>query len=199
MSTASAAPITAPAAIQPPSPPSGRTPVPGGSGAPGAGAGVDVEAIYPALKDTIERLVAQRVQAPKVVIEDACQVAWIRLIRHAARVRPAGVVGWLVYTARNEVCRELHRRRREVSLQERLERNPLVLLREPDPGRSGQLEQRVELLAVATLPERQRRIAWLHAVGLRYAEIGAVTGDSARTVERQLARGRQRLRAEAYG
>lgn len=42
---------------------------------------------------------------------------------------------------------------------------------------------------------RERRIVGLHAAGLSYTEISNVTGYSERTVERQLLRGRRKLRA----
>ena len=154
---------------------------------------VDVEALYPGLSRTVERLVARSVDAPVAVVEDACQVAWIRLIRHAGRVRAANVVGWLVHTARNEVRHELRRRRRELSLEALSERRSVGA----DERQSQQLDDRLQLMSVALLPERQQRIVWLQAAGLRYSEIAAITSDTPRTVERQLARGRARLRAAA--
>jgi DNA-directed RNA polymerase specialized sigma24 family protein len=49
-----------------------------------------------------------------------------------------------------------------------------------------------ELLAPAT--ERQRRVLILVALGHTYIEIAAVEGGSFRTVDRQLHRGRERIR-----
>ena len=56
------------------------------------------------------------------------------------------------------------------------------------------VEDREQLKLIRQLPERQQRILWLHALGLSYEEIAAYTGDTPRTVERQLLRGRSRLR-----
>ena len=65
-----------------------------------------------------------------------------------------------------------------------------------DAQRTEQLEHREQLAVVRQLPERQQRLLWLCAAGWRYTEIAAISGDSARTVERQLGLGRARLRTE---
>ena len=148
---------------------------------------IDVAALYPCLSRRLERCVRHDVDAPDAVIEDACQVAWIRLIRHAERVQPAGAFAWLAQTARNEARRQLRRRRHEVSLEAVVGRGV---------SRDDQLAEREQLLIVRQLPLRQQRIAWLRAAGLSYAEIAQCTGDSRRTVERQLVHARARLRAE---
>ena len=58
-----------------------------------------------------------------------------------------------------------------------------------------ELEQLRERRArVMALPARQRRLLALQGLGLSYDEISALTGDSRRTVQRQLLRGRDRLR-----
>ena len=56
------------------------------------------------------------------------------------------------------------------------------------------VEDREQLKLIRRLPERQQRILWLHGLGLSYEEIAAYTGDTPRTVERQLLRGRSRVR-----
>jgi DNA-directed RNA polymerase specialized sigma24 family protein len=45
------------------------------------------------------------------------------------------------------------------------------------------------------LPERQRRLIVLQALGCSYAELATLTGDTPRTVDRQLARAKRRLDA----
>lgn len=47
---------------------------------------------------------------------------------------------------------------------------------------------------LAALSARQRRLLALQGLGFSYEEISALTGDSRRTVERQLQRGRAALR-----
>ena len=55
-------------------------------------------------------------------------------------------------------------------------------------------EKRARLEAISELPGRQQRLVWLHGLGFSYDEIAAHTGDSSRTVERQLLRAKGRLR-----
>ena len=52
---------------------------------------------------------------------------------------------------------------------------------------------REALDAVAALPARQARVLGLHVAGYSYAEIGERTGDTYRTVDRQMARARRAL------
>lgn len=54
---------------------------------------------------------------------------------------------------------------------------------------------RLCLEELRSLPERQRRILLLFAFGFTYVEIAERTGDTVRTVERQLCRARQGLRS----
>jgi DNA-directed RNA polymerase specialized sigma24 family protein len=59
------------------------------------------------------------------------------------------------------------------------------------------VEWRERLELVHRLPARQQRLLWLKAIGLSYTEIAAESGLTVRSVERQLQRGRARLRAAA--
>lgn len=56
------------------------------------------------------------------------------------------------------------------------------------------LEVRAALARVAELCPRERELFTLQVLGLSYREIAAVTGDSVRTVDRQLRRAHQRIR-----
>ena len=51
------------------------------------------------------------------MIEDACQVAWVRLLHHRQRVHRETVMAWLARTAVREAVRLLRRDRREASLE----------------------------------------------------------------------------------
>jgi DNA-directed RNA polymerase specialized sigma24 family protein len=62
---------------------------------------------------------------------------------------------------------------------------------EADPHRA--LELRERLAEIRRLPARQQRLVMLQGFGYEYEEIAAATGDSRRTVMRQLTRARQRL------
>jgi len=148
----------------------------------------EVEELYAAHAVRIRRLVGLRLAAPEALIEDACQVAWMRLVRNRARVRRRSAARWLVEVAAREALRQLGAGERDL---------PLEQVDDPPQSAPDLLEQltesRVRLGTLHRLPERQQRLVWLQGLGFSYAEMANVTGDSRRTVERQLARARRRL------
>ena len=158
-----------------------------------AGAG-DIAELYTSLSKRLEQIVRiDLVQAPDPVVEDACQFAWGRLIRDPDRIQRDTALPWLARTAVHEAFKLLRRERFCL---------PLELVDEPSlarqtPGAAEVVELRERLRAIDQLPERQRRLLWLHGLGLSYAEIAAHTGCSRRTVERQLLRARRALREAA--
>jgi RNA polymerase sigma factor (sigma-70 family) len=162
---------------------------------------VDLGELYLALSPRLERIVRLDVRAPDVVIEDACQFAWSRLLYHRDRVGHDSALSWLAKTAVHEAVKLVRRDQRELSLEgereRELERPGRPLGRSLAPGPEEHFEQRQRLDALAGLPERQQRTLWLHALGLSYAEIGLQTGDTPRTVERQLLRARRTVRGLA--
>jgi RNA polymerase sigma factor (sigma-70 family) len=127
------------------------------------------------------------------VIEDACQTAWSRLIRHSERVRGEAALSWLATTAVREAWRLTRRDAREVSLDAELERTEEMSLACRVQGPAELFELRERLAEVEHLPERQQRLVWMRAVGMSYVEMAEGTGDTKRTVERQLLRARRRL------
>ena len=138
----------------------------------------------------VRRLVALDVRAPDVVIEDACQIAWMRLVAHRARIRRDTATRWVVRVARHEAYRHVGRGARETSLEE------LDAPGERAPAPALPLEivaRRERLQSIRDLPDRQRRLMWLQALGFSYAEMAGATGDSRRTVERQLLRAKDAL------
>jgi RNA polymerase sigma factor (sigma-70 family) len=153
----------------------------------------------------VRRIVGTSVTAPPAVIEDACQVAWCRLLIHRARLRRESARAWLVRVAVREAIKSVGRERREWSLEALLEQGggsaaggsvdtgmPL-----PTPELIEDLvEQKNRLESIRALPERQRRLVWLQGLGLSYREMAGETGMTRRTVERQLIRARSSL-AEA--
>lgn len=168
---------------------------------------VDLGALYLALAPRLERIVRLDVRAPDAVIEDACQFAWSRLLYHRDRVSHDSALSWLAKTAVHEAVKLLRRDQRELSLDcecegerdggREVEAPGRPLFGGFAPGPEEHFEQREQLDALAGLPERQQRALWLHALGLSYAEIGLQTGDSSRTVERQLLRARRTVRGLA--
>lgn len=153
----------------------------------------DVGELYGQLARRLEHIVRLDVHAPDVVIEDACQFAWSRLLHHADRVGREAVMSWLARTAVHEAFKLLRRARREVSLEALSEEAvPLIASRTSAPHEL--IEGRERLDAVRDLPVRQQRALWLHALGLSYGEIAMHEGWTLRTVERQLLRARHNVR-----
>lgn len=162
-----------------------------------AGAG-DVGALYRLLAKRLEQIVRADVRAPDVVIEDACQFAWNRLLDHRHRVHRETVMSWLARTAVHEAFKLLRRDRRELSLEAECEQTvPPATLTFPAPH--GLVENRDRLGQLRGLPERQQRVLWLNALGFSYAEIAAQEECTVRTVERQLLQARHRLRRAGGG
>ena len=151
-----------------------------------------VGALFVEASETIESIVARRVRAPRATIEDACGFAWARLV-----ARPDVVdgpreraIGWVARVAEREAWR-LSAREHDVATPDAL------ALLEHRPGNEDPVEQvaqREVLRALAELPPRQRRALELQAQGYSYREISAQTGDTRRTAERQIMRGRRLLR-----
>jgi DNA-directed RNA polymerase specialized sigma24 family protein len=110
-------------------------------------------------------------------------------------VAPGALLGWLITTATREALRMLRAGRREVSLDAAMSAGAEVIelpTRSPGPDDLAELHER--LAEVRRLPVRQQRMVWLTGLGFDYREIGACTGDTHRTVERQLHQARHRLR-----
>jgi RNA polymerase sigma factor (sigma-70 family) len=153
----------------------------------------NVGELYGSLAARLEQIVRLDVRAPDGVIEDACQFAWLRLLHHSHRVHRETAMAWLATTAVHEAFKLLRRDRRELSLDAAIEQGTEPTLRTaaaPDEL----LEQHERLAGLRSLPERQQRVLWLHALGLTYTEMAAHEGCTRRTVERQLLRGRDALR-----
>jgi RNA polymerase sigma factor (sigma-70 family) len=154
----------------------------------------DVGVLYRRLAPRLERIVRLDVRAPDAVIEDACQVAWTRLVDHGDRVHRETALPWLATTAVREAWRLVRRAGREPSLDALMdvpgERGMASANASPDE-RAEQLEQ---LASIRNLPIRQQRLLWLQGLGLNYAEMAVHEGCTIRTVERQLLRAKQQIR-----
>jgi len=158
---------------------------------------VDFDAAYRRLAPRLERNVRLAVRAPRPVIEEACQTAWIRLLTADPPVARDAALGWLTTTAAREAVRAARAGRRERPLGDCLGEVIELPARAPGPERVAELRE--QLAEIRRLPVRQRQIMWLRSLGYGYEEIVALTGDSYRTVERQLVRARQTLRQRAAG
>ena len=154
----------------------------------------DVGELYASLSEQLERIVGTDIRAPWPVIEDACQFAWWRLWRRREHVARDTALPWLVTTASHEALRLLRGQDGLLSLEQAIEESgdgavPVHALTAADV-----FELRTRLETMASLSARQQRLLWLHGLGFSYAEIAACTGSTARTVERQLLRGKRTLR-----
>jgi RNA polymerase sigma factor (sigma-70 family) len=152
----------------------------------------DVGELYGLHARRLEQLVRVDVRAPDVVIEDACQFAWTRLIHHCHRVHPETVMSWLARTAVHEAFRLVRRDHRQLPLESACDHAMAAPCRCVDLDTV--VENRQRLSEIGVLPARQQRVLWLHALGLSYTEIAAHEACTVRTVERQMLRARQGIR-----
>lgn len=152
--------------------------------------------LYATLSTRLERIVGTDVRAPRPLIEDACQSAWWTLWRQRDQVRRDSALPWLVTTAVREALRLLRGQAGLVSLEQVLDESGDRAVPAHAPPAADVCELRARLAdAMRSLPQRQQRLLWLHGFGFSYAEIADRTDSSMRTVERQLLRGKRKLRS----
>lgn len=158
----------------------------------------DVDEAYRLLARRLERIVRSGIAGcgSEALVEEACQFAWGRLLDHRERIDRERTLSWLAKTAVREALKLRRHQRRQLSLDAAIERAGDDALA-TSGGPETLVERRERLSALSALPRRQQRLLWLRALGLSYAEIASHTGDSVRTVERQLLLARRRLRAVA--
>lgn len=142
------------------------------------------------------REVTLRVNASRELIEDACQSAWLILLRRQPERSPT-LFGWLRVVAIHEAYRLSRRERRELRLDDLGDGGPDELF-----GGQLVLEEAVEarraLGVLAGLPEREREYLSLLIAGFSYREIGELAGGrTLSNVNRHLVRARARVRARA--
>jgi RNA polymerase sigma factor (sigma-70 family) len=158
-----------------------------------SGRGTEVAVLYARHAGLVRGHVRGGVGAPEAVIEDACQVAWSRLLHHRDRVSHDRALAWVMTTAVREALKLVRHADREVSLDQMVEETGDLLVRWTAPSAGEAAEARLRLELLEALPERQQRLLWLQGVGFGYREIAAQTGATVRTVERQLGKARRRL------
>lgn len=101
-------------------------------------------------------------------------------------------------TAIREAIKPAWRDQRELSLEARADEDGELNIASPLPGPHEKAEWQERLAQVRQLPIRQQRFLWLRAVGYSYEEIaGQQQCLTERIVERQIKRGRSRLKAAA--
>lgn len=150
---------------------------------------------------SLHHAVARSVAAPVAMVEDACSQAWVQLLRHDEIELGPGGFWWLYVVARREVFKLSGRARREEAGGSASEVGAQGALLAEDVGdtveRRAEHEARVRLLE--SIGERKRRMVVLQAAGFSYDEIAQACGDSLRTVERQILRGKRALTAAGGG
>jgi RNA polymerase sigma factor (sigma-70 family) len=152
-----------------------------------------LEALYSELHPRLVRILISNLHAPDCVIEDACQTAWGALLVGRQELPPGSELGWLTTTATRVALRLMRGERRDEPVAELPEPARLDEYRRAPPDPQQTVEMRERIAEVRRLPIRQQRIVMLHGFGYEYEEIASVTGDSRRTVHRQLVRARQQL------
>ncbi len=156
--------------------------------------------LYALYAERLRRIVRRRVNnVPDALIDDACQLAWINLMR--AQPDRETVLPWLTVVATREAWKLSTRERRDISLDRvaDLDSDTVlgeVLLADERQRADRRLDALAGLDALAELPKRQKEMLALQAAGYTLGEIAAMRGESYRTVDRQIARGKQRLREQ---
>jgi RNA polymerase sigma factor (sigma-70 family) len=150
---------------------------------------VDAAELFERHGSQVPAVVSRSVRTSPVNVEDACGFAWLQLVR---RRPPAPVAfAWLCTTAIREAAK-LHRRTAQML---DLDRVADALA---DPVR--RIDDRLELIAAgeevraARLRPREARLLGLRLAGYSRDQIAQLTGDSHRTVDRQLGRAQRKLR-----
>jgi RNA polymerase sigma factor (sigma-70 family) len=151
---------------------------------------VEIEELYCELAPQLRRVLKANLQVPEYVLEDACQVAWTTLLADPGQVDRPRMLSWLATTARREALTML--KRSEIELRAAsgcTQPEPM------DPHRAAEFWERMG--QVRRLSRRQQQIVWMQGLGFRYEEIAAETGETRRSVQRQLLAARKRLDAAA--
>ena len=138
------------------------------------------------------RAVAHAVNAPRELIEDACQNAWTIMLR--AQPERTSIFGWLFVVATREAFRLCERDRRHDHLEMMLPDGSWDAVIADAFSIDDILEAREALELLASLPERQRADLTLLVAGFSYVEIAQMTGGRTYTnVNKHIAKARARV------
>jgi len=146
----------------------------------------------------LHRAVAHTVEAPRELIEDACQNAWAILLED----QPArtSIFGWLYTVATREAFRLCERERRHNHLEAMFPAGTWDTVIADASSLDDVLEAREALDILAGLPDRQRADLALLAAGFSYAEIAELTGGRTYTnVNKHLVKARAQVRLARLG
>ncbi len=162
----------------------------------GAGARGDEEELFRRHHRPLVRAVARSVNASQELIEDACQGAWLVLLRLQPERTPA-LFAWLRTVAVHEAYRLSRQEWRDVRLEDLggdQGWEPLLGAAQP---LDDLLEARRALATLASLPDRQREDLTLVIGGYSYREIAQRAASGTRSinnVNKRLTKARARIR-----
>jgi RNA polymerase sigma factor (sigma-70 family) len=122
-------------------------------------------------------------------VEDACSFAWLQLLRYQPARESA--LAWLCTTAIREALRLDRRAKRTVSLED--DELPSLVDRRQDLDRQIDVLFAREAIAAARLRPREARLVGLRVCGYDRRAMAELTGESERTVDRQLVRAQRKL------
>ena len=150
---------------------------------------LDEEELFARHARRLHAVVSATVRTSAANVDDACGFAWLQLVSH----RPPAAIAfaWLRTTAVREAVKLDRRTAGAIGLDEAAE-----VAVDPAMRPEGSLE----LIAVgqqirtARLRPREARVLGLRAAGYSRDEIAEVSGESHRTIDRQLGRARRKLR-----
>ena len=153
----------------------------------------DEAELYGRHHDDLRRAVTHAVNAPRELIEDACQTAWTIMLQ--TQPDRTSIFNWLYLVATREAFRLCQREQRHLHLEAMLPKGSRDAVIADVFSIDDILEARDALAILAGLPERQRADLTLLVAGFSYREIAAMTGGRTYTnVNKQIAKGRARVR-----
>jgi RNA polymerase sigma factor (sigma-70 family) len=145
-----------------------------------------IEALYLRFASELTRRVAGTLRLPRHAVEDACQLAWLTLVRRPDVLDGPSPKGWLVTVALHAHLAEL----RGAPIAE-------AAIDVVGASLDDVLEARAALRLVAHLRPVRRRVLERRIAGLSYAEIAAELDITYTNVNRQLVESRAELRRAA--
>jgi DNA-directed RNA polymerase specialized sigma24 family protein len=154
----------------------------------------DEDELYRRHHRELHRAVSRAVRAPRETIEDACQTAWVILLRRQPE-RDA-IFAWLRVVAVREAYRLSAINRRDARFERlRPEDGEWQEVMADSRSLDAALEALEALRALASLPERRRTDLALKVAGYSYEEIQARTpGRTYTNVNKSLVKARRRIR-----
>ena len=154
------------------------------------------DAIHAALNDRLFRFLL-RLSRRRDVAEDLLEDTWLRLVRHAGRLRPdTRLAPWLFTVARNLYVSYLRARMVEESAAASLMALWPSLVSRPSPfdlTAASELERRIERALDRLAPGAREVLLLVAVAGLSHVDAAAVCGVSPEAFRQRLSRARASL------